>query len=112
MARFEECKNILANLLFEEETFWQQRAKAFWLKDGDINSKYFHAAATSKREANRIRKLHDENGNVFEEPSEFHCIARNYFTKLFIASHDPNYEVAISHVKSVVNAEDNEFLLE
>lgn len=84
-------KNDLANLFFEEETLWRQSAKVFWLKDEDINSKFFHVAATSRIEVNRVKSLQDENGIAFVDPSDFCRIACNFFTNLFTASQDPDY---------------------
>lgn len=111
MTRFEACKEDLAKLLLEEETFWRQRAKTFWLKDGDINSRFFHAAATSKREANKIKKLHDAQGNVFENLVDFKSIVRDYFLEMYTAGSDPNYDVVLAHVKPLVTNDENEFLL-
>lgn len=36
------AKEELDRLIFHEETFWLQRAKDFWLRDGDMNTKFFH----------------------------------------------------------------------
>lgn len=36
-----EKKERLDDLMKQEETYWQQRAKAFWLTEGNTNSKNF-----------------------------------------------------------------------
>jgi len=33
----------LATLILQEESYWRQRSKIFWLAEGDTNSKFFHA---------------------------------------------------------------------
>lgn len=47
-------KDKLEEILSHEEAYWKQRAKSFWLKDGDTNSKYFHAAASSRKKLNYL----------------------------------------------------------
>ncbi|XP_074377104.1 uncharacterized protein LOC141718624 [Apium graveolens] len=44
----------LNTLLFQEEMYWRQRAKVFWLKDGDDNTRFFHTSAFAKKKANKI----------------------------------------------------------
>ncbi|KAF4363008.1 hypothetical protein F8388_020524 [Cannabis sativa] len=52
----------LNSVLLQREIFWKQRSKQLWLREGDSNSKYFHASATSRRRRNSIQKLKDSDG--------------------------------------------------
>lgn len=83
LSRFELLKSDLANTLFKDETFWKERANSFWLKDGYINSKCFHATAMTKKEADKIKKLRDDNGSVFTDHANLCRIVRNYFSHIF-----------------------------
>jgi len=38
---YKEINDKLSNLIAQEEAYWKQRAKTFWLKERDINSKFF-----------------------------------------------------------------------
>ncbi|KAL0390870.1 UNVERIFIED_CONTAM: hypothetical protein Scaly_0444100 [Sesamum calycinum] len=50
-------KAELSKLILQEETFWKQRSKDLWLKEGDRNSSFFHAKASRRHQMNSIRKL-------------------------------------------------------
>lgn len=43
MQHFYEARERTTYLLVQEDVCWRQRAKVNLLKDGDTNSKFFHA---------------------------------------------------------------------
>jgi hypothetical protein len=73
----------MARLLVQEDAYWRQRAKTHWLWDGDLNTKFFHAAATSRKKVNRISSLLDPSGNVVTKEDELCEVARDYFIEIF-----------------------------
>ncbi|GJV42615.1 hypothetical protein Tco_1421055 [Tanacetum coccineum] len=65
----EYCKAVC-----DEEKFLYQQAKIDWLKDGDRNSKFFHAYLKSRRNKSRISMINNEIGESFSEekvPEQF-----------------------------------------
>jgi hypothetical protein len=52
----------MTQLWLQDDAYWRQRAKKLWYKDGDRNTKFFHASATTRKKANRIMSLEDDNG--------------------------------------------------
>ncbi|XP_039122027.1 uncharacterized protein LOC120258643 [Dioscorea cayenensis subsp. rotundata] len=49
LQRDSELKQTLHNTLNLEETYWRQRSRVTWLKEGDSNTKFFHAVANGRR---------------------------------------------------------------
>lgn len=68
--RYFEEKQKLNELLIHEELYWQQRAKAFWLEEGDPNSKFFYTYETKRKKMNRVSKLRNEEGELVENHEE------------------------------------------
>jgi hypothetical protein len=83
VVRYEEVRNRMGILLAQEEAFWKQRAKVIWLKDGDTNSKFFHATSSSKRRRNLVTKLKRDDGVEVMGQQELCGVASSYFTHLF-----------------------------
>ncbi|KAF4388506.1 hypothetical protein F8388_012483, partial [Cannabis sativa] len=69
-----------------EEIFWKQRSKQLWLREGDRNSKYFHAKATSRRRSNVIHKLKNSDGEWVGWEDGLPTVIVNYFQHLFMHS--------------------------
>ncbi|KAK6159166.1 hypothetical protein DH2020_006480 [Rehmannia glutinosa] len=60
---FRKAQDIYNQLLAQQEDFWRQRAKKFWLKGGDMNSKYFHTVASTRNIHNAISRLKATSGS-------------------------------------------------
>jgi hypothetical protein len=53
----------LDELLKAECTYWRKRCTARWIKQGEDNTKKFHAMATERYRSNSIDMLKDDQGN-------------------------------------------------
>ncbi|XP_020694666.1 uncharacterized protein LOC110108379 [Dendrobium catenatum] len=60
-------------------TWWKQRSKMRWLKDGDSNSKFFHASATVRRNINWINHIKNDAGLLIENQDEITEVFLNFF---------------------------------
>ena len=68
--------------LKRKETYWAQNSRAKWVKEGDKNTKYFHAIASSRKRRNRITSL-SANGTVIENFVGIQKEAVSFFKKKF-----------------------------
>uniref|UniRef100_A0A803PF51 RNase H type-1 domain-containing protein n=1 Tax=Cannabis sativa TaxID=3483 RepID=A0A803PF51_CANSA len=81
--QYDEARNRLFEVLEQRETFWKQRAKQFWLKGGDKNSKYFHKTASSRKQHNTILQLKDDHGTWVDWNNGLANMINAYYTSLF-----------------------------
>ena len=49
MTQFTEVRSMYNELLHSHEVHWKQMSKLLWLKEGDMNSKYFHATTLTRK---------------------------------------------------------------
>jgi hypothetical protein len=107
--RYQELQNNHARFLVQDEAYWRQRAKMHWLKEGDLNTKFFHMSANTRRKVKKVEKLVSDE-NVVVTTQEGLCeVAKNYFDSLFKAS-DGIHDLVLSIVQPKVSTEDNECL--
>ncbi|XP_062021454.1 uncharacterized protein LOC133738034 [Rosa rugosa] len=70
-------------LLALQETYWRQRSRALWLKDGDQNSAYFHRVASQRRNKNTIKGLLTPLGVWETDHLALRHLMANYYTQVF-----------------------------
>lgn len=62
MKQYPEESKKLTEVLTQQEVFWKQRSTQLWLREGDLDSKFFHQTAKARRKSNQIRTLTNDNG--------------------------------------------------
>lgn len=81
--RYFEEKNHLDDLMKQEEVYWLQRAKAFWLTEGDKNTKFFHAQASARKKPNHIDYLKTPNDEKVVDHEKMCDMTVTYFKEIF-----------------------------
>ncbi|XP_024160347.1 uncharacterized protein LOC112167549 [Rosa chinensis] len=99
MGFYEEQRRLhlkQSQLLALQETYWRQRSRALWLKDGDRNSAYFHRAASQRRNKNTIKGLQILDGTWETNPIALRQLLADYYNQVFCS--DTIDDEAISEV--------------
>lgn len=81
-----ELKHQLKTAYQEEELFYSQKARCNWLREGDENSKFFHATVKGRRKKNTIQKIQRDNGTWTENDQEVGEEIAQYYDHLFTSS--------------------------
>ncbi len=76
--RRRQLKSHILKVVAEEEILWKARAKQHWLREGDDNTKFFHAMANGKRRENAINAVGDNGRLLYREGDK-----REYFFTKF-----------------------------
>jgi len=104
-----DLRKRMTHLMIQEDKYWRQRAKTHWYRDGDLNTKFFHASATSRKKVNRINFLENDMGvRVLDEQGMRH-VAKGYFDTLFLANNIIRVSV-VDIIDKVVSDDDNMLL--
>lgn len=106
-----------ANLLLEleewqakEDIKWKQKSRELWLKEGDHNSKFFHASTIIRRK-NNIAEIKLENGNYIYENEDIEKYFEKHFQELYNSS-NPNFPRDLENlISTCMEPEENEDLI-
>ena len=110
MDEFTETRNRYNAILHSHEVFWKQRSKSLWLKEGDMNSRYFHMTASARKQKNTFVKLRSNQGQWCSTPDEIDSMIVEYFRNLFTSGGCQSEEV-LNCVEMKVTSEQNSMLM-
>lgn len=110
-ARIKALQKEIDELLKREGMRWKQRAKQHWLSKGDRNTAFFHSWVQHWRKINCIRKIQDEQGQVWRKKRDISRVFLEYYNRLFTSQTSSQVERRIGHVVPRVSVEMNRWLL-
>ena len=93
------------------EILWWQRSRISWLKEGDQNTKFFHACASQRKKTNVIQSVCDSNGDWHTDQAGISQVAVGYFTQLFSTSSPATVDEVVSLVEQKVSPDMNDAML-
>ncbi|PNX91512.1 CNGC5-like protein [Trifolium pratense] len=96
--------------MVQEEDYWKQRAKIHWLKEGDMNTSFFHKSATARHKKKKVSKLVDEGGTEVHTQEELCEVVKQYFDDIFKPK-SGEQEPVFNLIQRRVTAEDNIYLV-
>ncbi|XP_019166800.1 PREDICTED: uncharacterized protein LOC109162584 [Ipomoea nil] len=78
--------------LKQEESFWKQKARVKWVKEGDANTRYFHSVVKDRHRRQRISSVKSAGGHLLTDQREIQEEAVTFYSSLFSAEDCPNLE--------------------
>ncbi|KAK2639502.1 hypothetical protein Ddye_027297 [Dipteronia dyeriana] len=100
-----KIENELDCLLAHEERYWRQQSHEIWLKNGDTNTKYFHARASHRRARNMTRGIYTDMGGWVSGQEGICKVVENYFGDIYKSSQpcQEDIERVTCHVQPCLN---------
>jgi hypothetical protein len=109
--RRNQARRDLNEVLAQEEKYWQQRSPVSWLRDGDRNTRFFHASASQRKKKNTILGLRDANGHLATIRNTMSPIVEAYFHNIFRTSNPSAIAQVVHSVSKTVTQRMNDVLL-
>ena len=109
LAREDVVKRELNSLLEKKETFWLQRLRISWLRDGGKNTTFFHAKTSRRKMKNLINGLFNGEGIWCDRYHNYYC---GYFREIFQSQGTSSSEGILDAVETKVSSDMKTLLLE
>uniref|UniRef100_A0A1S4DHZ1 Reverse transcriptase domain-containing protein n=1 Tax=Nicotiana tabacum TaxID=4097 RepID=A0A1S4DHZ1_TOBAC len=101
----------LIKCLALEEKYWQQKAGMTWFKEGDRNTKFFHAQVRGRRKRLQLNRIQNSGGTWIEEEQEIAEEAIKFYEEQFTEAATPSSFDIVEHVPNLINIEQNAELI-
>ncbi|CAA7016344.1 unnamed protein product [Microthlaspi erraticum] len=83
-----------------EESFFRQKSRIRWLKEGDANTGFFHKSVKSNLSTNVIHFLSDPLRNRISETNAMKATVLNYYKNLLGSSNDEVSPLSVNELQS------------
>ena len=93
-----------------EYAILQQKTQLQWLKEGDANSKYFHAVIRGRRKKMVISKVMNEKGDWIQGEENIGNIACEYYQSIFTGKEERINEELIQCIPELISIDQKEIL--
>jgi len=100
----------LLTALKQEEMFWRQKARVKWLKEGDANTRFFHATVKDRHHRQRICAIKNDSGELLTTQTAIQEEAISFYSNLFMAEDCSEMEPLLHCLPSSLEASDNVLL--
>jgi hypothetical protein len=84
-----KVESELCELFEREEVMARQRSRVDWLREGDRNTAFFHARATTRKRTNKIACLARDDGTKCDDMEEIKGMVHHFYEHLFTAESCP-----------------------
>ncbi|XP_074266247.1 uncharacterized protein LOC141588718 [Silene latifolia] len=85
-----EAVHLLKELSIARDSFFSQKAKHRWVKEGDSNSAFFHGLLKQRKHWNKVIKVEDIHGKVCDTPEQIQSAFLGYYRQLLGTTHTTN----------------------
>eukprot|EP00253_Pinus_taeda_P028731 PITA_28731 len=98
------------NLCKQEEIFWRQKSRVQWLKEGKLNTRFFHRSTIANRKHNRISSILNEYGEIQTSHKDIEAVMVQHFRGITNENNldrDQHIKEIIKNIPRMVSREDN-----
>ncbi|XP_026399680.1 uncharacterized protein LOC113295564 [Papaver somniferum] len=97
----------LNEFILMEATYWEQRMKQMWLKNGDINTKQFHLSVQQRRKKNNTSCIQNSSQQWLTTPTDISEELITFFKTLFQEYTNTNIPSNMKHSSYIMDPEVN-----
>ena len=93
-----------------EYAILQQKTPLHWLKEGDVNSKYFHAVIKRKKKRMLIHKIRGESGECIQGDENIARQACENYQYIFTSKSEKIRENILQCIPNIITPSQNSML--
>ncbi|XP_075111250.1 uncharacterized protein LOC107797084 [Nicotiana tabacum] len=109
--RLQKVQAELIKCLALEEKYWQQKAGMTWFKEGDRNTKFFHAQVRGRRKRLQLKRIQKSRGTWIEEEQGIAEEAIKFYEEQFTEVATLSSFDILERVPNLINTEQNAELI-